>query len=341
MLRRDVKIAGEARVISHRWRTHPRGYHLTSTLLKKGTEIAATKAIGSVVDNLEGVVRMAREHVDDLQERATKRRKKKPEGAGTRSAAAAAVAAAAAERGLRLGADARLARSDPLEAHLFSGPRRSPQPTTTPPRQRQTAIDGHRDGVKQSVLEDDVLKEELRELLRVGELGEAAATKAAVDAENTRALVASIEALKQHSHSNIGRTAYNTVIAAAAGAQHTCDPDDPCTPDEPCAPAEPHGAVSLTARAQSLGVRDATFRAARTRMHRTDHTIPPQEALEKGRYLWAPRKERSDKMDERVMGLARRFWHSDDISRASGDSGKRDESYVEAVQEGRGGVSPP
>ncbi|CAB1107057.1 unnamed protein product [Ectocarpus sp. CCAP 1310/34] len=58
-------------------------------------------------------------------------------------------------------------------------------------------------------------------------------------------------------------------------------------------------------------------------MHRTDHTIPPQEALEKGRYLWAPRKERSDKMDERVMGLARRFWHSDDISRASGDSGTK------------------
>ncbi|CAN0338950.1 unnamed protein product, partial [Ectocarpus sp. 12 AP-2014] len=66
--------------------------------------------------------------------------------------------------------------SDPLEALLFSGPRRSPQPTTTPPRQRRMAIDRHRDGVKQSVLEDDVLKEELRELLCVGELGEAAAT---------------------------------------------------------------------------------------------------------------------------------------------------------------------
>ncbi|CAB1110060.1 unnamed protein product [Ectocarpus sp. CCAP 1310/34] len=276
MLRRDIKIAGEARVIKHRWSTHARGYQLTSTLLKKGTETAATKAIGSVVDDLEGVVHMAREHVDDVRERATKRRKKKREGAATRSAAAAAVAASAAERGPRLGADTRLARSDPLEALLFSGPRRSPQPTTTPPRQRQTAIDRHRDGVKQSVLEDDVLKEELRELLCVGELGEAAATKAAVDAENIRALVASIETLKLHSHSNIGRAAYNTVIAAAAGAEHTCDPDDPCTPDEPCAPAEPQGA----------------------------------EALEKGRYLWAPRKERSDKMDERVMGLARRFWHT-------------------------------
>ncbi|CAB1100646.1 unnamed protein product [Ectocarpus sp. CCAP 1310/34] len=79
---------------------------------------------------------------------------------------------------------------------------------------------------------------------------------------------------------------------------------------------------AFAARAQGLGVRDGTFRAARTRMHRTDHAIPPQEALEKGRYLWAPRKERSDKMDERVMGLARRFWHSDDISRASGNSGE-------------------
>ncbi|CAB1101349.1 unnamed protein product [Ectocarpus sp. CCAP 1310/34] len=163
-----------------------------------------------------------------------------------------------------------------------------------------------------------MLKEELRELLCVVELGEAAATKA-----NIRALVVFIETLKLHSHSNIGRAACNTVIAAAAGAEHTCDPDDPCTPNEPCAPAEPHGAVSLAARAQGLGVRDPTFRASRTRMHRTDQTIPPQEALEKERYLWAPRKERSDKMDERVMGLARRFWHSDENFRAPGDSGTK------------------
>ncbi|CAM9860145.1 unnamed protein product, partial [Pylaiella littoralis] len=185
------------------------------------------------------------------------------------------------------------------------------------------AIDRHREGVKQSVLEDDVSNEELRELLCVEELAEGAATKAAVDAENIRALVASIETLKLHSHTNIGRAAYNTVVAAAAGAEHTCDPDDPCTPAERCTPAEPQGAVSLAARGQGLGVRDATFRAARIRMHKTDHTIPPKDALEKGRYLWAPRKERSDKMDERVMGLARRFWHSDDISRASGDSGTK------------------
>ncbi|CAB1115269.1 unnamed protein product [Ectocarpus sp. CCAP 1310/34] len=46
MLRRDIKIAGEARVIKHSWRPHARGYHLTFTLLRKGTEAAATKAIG-------------------------------------------------------------------------------------------------------------------------------------------------------------------------------------------------------------------------------------------------------------------------------------------------------
>lgn len=69
-------------------------------------------------------------------------------------------------------------------------------------------------------------------------------------------------------------------------------------------------------------MRADTFREAHVRMHRTNHSIPPPQALEEGRYCWATRKIRSDATDQRVLDLAYRFWHSDNVSRASGDSGE-------------------
>ncbi|CAM9212837.1 unnamed protein product [Ectocarpus sp. 12 AP-2014] len=181
----------------------------------------------------------------------------------------------------------------------------------------------HRDclaDVLEMVRKDPVLEEEMRTMLGVQGLE----GKAAVHAENTRAMAASLAALKGKSQSNIGRVAYTTVLAAVAGAgEHTCSPTDPCNPAERCPPAEPQGGVSFAQRAESLGVREKTFRAAHVRMHHTDHTIPPPQALEEGRYCWTRRKTRSDATDERVLELAIRFWHSDDVSRASGDSVKK------------------
>ncbi|CAN0108099.1 unnamed protein product, partial [Pylaiella littoralis] len=58
-------------------------------------------------------------------------------------------------------------------------------------------------------------------------------------------------------------------------------------------------------------------------MKNANFSLPPQQALKEGRYLWADRKTRSDVTDSRVMDLARRYWHSDDVSRASGDSGQK------------------
>ncbi|CAM9860074.1 unnamed protein product [Pylaiella littoralis] len=134
MLRHEIKISGQQRVVMHTWRAQPKGFHfLTSTLLRKGLEAAAGKVVGSVVDDLDGVSLKALEHANGFRERATKRQRKQPERPATRSAVVTAVAAAAAARGPRLGSDGRLARSDPLEAHLFSGLRRSTQPTRTPP----------------------------------------------------------------------------------------------------------------------------------------------------------------------------------------------------------------
>lgn len=57
-------------------------------------------------------------------------------------------------------------------------------------------------------------------------------------------------------------------------------------------------------------------------MENANFYVPPQQALKEGRYLWADRKTRSDVTDSRVTDLARRYWHSYDVSRASGDSGE-------------------
>ncbi|CAB1110877.1 unnamed protein product [Ectocarpus sp. CCAP 1310/34] len=82
-------------------------------------------------------------------------------------------------------------------------------------------------------------------------------------------------------------------------------PTDPCNPAERCPPAAPQGGVSFAQRAENLRVRGKTLRAAHVRMHHADHTIPPPQALEQGRYCWTTHKTRSDATDERVLPAPR------------------------------------
>lgn len=183
------------------------------------------------------------------------------------------------------------------------------------------AADERRSDTIEMVRRDPLLMTQMREMLAKQDGGAAAA---AVDAEIVRSVAASLGAMKRGSKSNTGRIAYNTVLAAVAGAgEHTCDPAHPCSPAARCPPGQPRdAAASLTARAERLGVRPNTYRQAHVRMHNANLSIPPKEALDEGRYLWTKPKTRSDATDERVVDLATRYWHSDDISRASGDSGK-------------------
>lgn len=144
-------------------------------------------------------------------------------------------------------------------------------------------------------------------------------SEAAVNAENTRAMATSLQALKKNCKTNIGRIAYNTVLAAAAGAgEHVCSPDDPCDPARRCPPAAPEGGVTMAQRAESLGVRTKTFRDGHWRMHLTDHSIHPGTGCGRGALLLGGTQ---GKERPRVLELAGRFWHTDAISRASGDSG--------------------
>lgn len=78
----------------------------------------------------------------------------------------------------------------------------------------QQAEKKHRAEVVKMVENDPVLKEEINQKLRVSDEGRVDA----VHAEITRALAASLVALELNCKSNIGRVAYNTVLAAAAGS---------------------------------------------------------------------------------------------------------------------------
>lgn len=57
-------------------------------------------------------------------------------------------------------------------------------------------------------------------------------------------------------------------------------------------------------------------------MKKARHDVSPQEALNLGLYLYSSRRKRSDAKDEECLDLARQYWHNDDISRATGNSGK-------------------
>lgn len=57
-----------------------------------------------------------------------------------------------------------------------------------------------------------------------------------------------------------------------------------------------------------VGVRASTFREAYIPIHNANLSIPPEQALKEGRYIWAERKIRSDATDQLVMDLAKRFW---------------------------------
>lgn len=162
----------------------------------------------------------------------------------------------------------------------------------------------------ETVREDPELVEKVREMLGKDELEAAAAKVTAANAEIVSGAAAALEAMKPHCKTKIGRMVYNSALATVAGVGgHTCDPAHPCCAADRCPPAERGGtASSLATRAELLGLRPTTYREAQDRMQNVNFSVPSQQALEEGRYLWAERKTWSDVTDPRVMDLARRYW---------------------------------
>lgn len=54
---------------------------------------------------------------------------------------------------------------------------------------------------------------------------------------------------------------------------------------------------------------------------RTDN-MPPAEALGSGEYAWTKRAQWSDATSQELLDQATRYWHSDNVSRATANSGK-------------------
>ncbi|CAN0247746.1 unnamed protein product [Pylaiella littoralis] len=316
---RVVTIARDDRIVLQRWKKHARGLALTSVLLAKSSKKPLGGALTTVVADWDALVPCGKEHVEEIRERAEKFQSKKT--------AAAPAAPAGKGKRKRATADVQVATTDPLEAEQHSGRRSSlqQQPKSKTAQQRKTAPETRRAEVMETVKADPVLMEQLREMLGKDEQGAAAARVAAANAEIVRGAAAALEVMKPHCKTNIGRMVYNTALGTVAGVGgHTCDPAHRCSPADRCSPAEPRdSASSLAAQAELLGVRPATYRKAHHRMHNANFSVPPQQALEEGCYLWADRKTRSDVTHPRVMDLARPYWHSVDVSRPSGDSGQK------------------
>ena len=180
----------------------------------------------------------------------------------------------------------------------------------------------------QEVEADPVLKEQVlssrgdvatQEAAEAAEAAAEAAAKAALNEVNMREIGTSLEALRGNCYTERGRVAYQTVLAAVAGTgEHSTD-------------AEGLNDAGVTKRAESYGVRFETFKDAQDRMKRARHDLAPDEAFESGQYVYDQRKKRSDCTHPGCLDLARRFWHSDDVSRATGNSGDPFNSLVHSV----------
>ena len=77
--------------------------------------------------------------------------------------------------------------------------------------------------------------------------------------------------------------------------------------------------TSLASRAASLGVRSDVLGEAQKRMQRVLRDAPSANAIASAWYLLTRREKRNDATDSEFLDMAKRFWHSEDISRAPGN----------------------
>ncbi|CAM9284975.1 unnamed protein product [Scytosiphon promiscuus] len=79
--------------------------------------------------------------------------------------------------------------------------------------------------------------------------------------------------------------------------------------------------VTGKCKAELLGVHEAVYSAARQRAKALDTDVSPNIAIDQGTYWFAPRSKRSDATKPEVLSLMKTFWHTDEVSRATGKAG--------------------
>ncbi|CAM9478863.1 unnamed protein product, partial [Pylaiella littoralis] len=145
-----------------------------------GTQRSRGAKIQDVAADNDEVVAVAKEHANKIRQRAESRQR-------------SSASTAAAVKRKRGNADLEVAAADPVQAAITSGLRGgdiAPRPAKA--SRKPTAVEQRRAGVLEMVRKDPVLKEEMRAMLGVQGLEGVAA----VHAENTRAMAASLAALQ-------------------------------------------------------------------------------------------------------------------------------------------------
>ena len=129
------------------------------------------------------------------------------------------------------------------------------------------------------------------------------------ESEGREMLAATRKALAAAStqgRTNEGRRTFQTILTAAA-----FDGDGPSK-------------VTAKRKAELLGVHPEHFVGANRRVARLRSDLAPEEALAEGPYWFQPRGKRSDATPPELLELMKRFWHTNEVSRASGNSSNRD-----------------
>ena len=82
--------------------------------------------------------------------------------------------------------------------------------------------------------------------------------------------------------------------------------------------------MSTKRKAAAIGVREQSFNYAVDRAKRLKADLHPFEAIKRGIYWFWPRAKRSDVASEKNLLVMRQYWHTDEVSRAIGNSADRD-----------------
>ncbi|CAB1103201.1 unnamed protein product [Ectocarpus sp. CCAP 1310/34] len=82
--------------------------------------------------------------------------------------------------------------------------------------------------------------------------------------------------------------------------------------------------LSAQRTAAAINVRRQSFNFAVGRAKKLNPDVRPTEALKDGVYWFSPRAKRSDAASDELVSLMRQYWHTDEVSRASGNSADRD-----------------
>lgn len=121
---------------------------------------------------------------------------------------------------------------------------------------------------------------------------------------------------KVHGRTVEGRRAFQTILTAAAyetgGGRDVGGYKPSTTP------------VTAKRMAEILDVHPDFFSVARKRAKRLRADIAPSEAIDEGAYWYQPRIRRCDAASPELVQLMERFWHTDGVSRPSGNQSSGD-----------------